>query len=344
MTVHLVKGRDPILRHEAVDPLVREVLGDDDRTLALEDFEIPGRGRRRRAEGTATTTPTGTPFEAALNAARTPPFMTARRVVVVREIGQPHQGRGRSRSAVRRDPVDTTEPGARRGARATESRDAHSARSSPVTARPSTARRRRPTCWIRAALTGSASARRASACSPTSAKDAGLLPGARSTRWPPVHGPGAQLGRRRRALPRGGRRGPGVGPHERDREGGRGRRARGARTAPHVDEPEPTEADAPAPGARRCCTATTGGCCPPRRPGDPRTTRTRWPHSAGARAPQARGVPAAPRPGPSGPTACVRRSTTWRADLDLKGSGRSPATWCSRSWCPARRRSRHPGR
>ncbi len=78
MSVHLVKGEDPILRADALDGLVRELLADDDRSLALEDFSVPG--RNETAEAREET------IAVALNAARTPPFMTVTRVVLVREF------------------------------------------------------------------------------------------------------------------------------------------------------------------------------------------------------------------------------------------------------------------
>ena len=40
---YLVKGTDPSLRDRVVDDLVAELLGDDDRSLALEEITIPGR-------------------------------------------------------------------------------------------------------------------------------------------------------------------------------------------------------------------------------------------------------------------------------------------------------------
>ena len=84
MSVHLVRGDDPILRSDALDALVADLLGADDRSLALEEFTVPGRPRegevggedeRRAAVG------------GAVNAALSPPFMTTVRVVVVRDVG-----------------------------------------------------------------------------------------------------------------------------------------------------------------------------------------------------------------------------------------------------------------
>jgi DNA polymerase-3 subunit delta len=85
MSLHYVRGNDPVLRDAALDELVRELLGDDDRTLALEDLEIPGRtsseGELGGAEARLAV------VDAVLNAVCTLPFMSERRVVVVREVG-----------------------------------------------------------------------------------------------------------------------------------------------------------------------------------------------------------------------------------------------------------------
>lgn len=79
--VYLVKGNDPLLRDRVVGELVEELLGDDDRTLALEEFTMPaGPGDDdddARTDAVAEV----------LNAASSPPFMSARRVIVVRDVG-----------------------------------------------------------------------------------------------------------------------------------------------------------------------------------------------------------------------------------------------------------------
>lgn len=97
--VHLVKGDDPVLRDAAVEKLVAELLGDEDRTLALEDLTVPARARgAAAAAGSAASAPDegdggggdageSPVFTSVVNALQTPPFMTARRVVVVREVG-----------------------------------------------------------------------------------------------------------------------------------------------------------------------------------------------------------------------------------------------------------------
>jgi DNA polymerase-3 subunit delta len=85
VTVHLVTGDDPILRGEALHALVGDLLAGDDPTLALEEHEIPGRATGDGDGGGADARMAV--VDAVSNAAATPPFMTARRVVVLREVG-----------------------------------------------------------------------------------------------------------------------------------------------------------------------------------------------------------------------------------------------------------------
>jgi DNA polymerase-3 subunit delta len=83
----LVKGTDELLRERVLDQLVAELLGGDDRSLALEEITVPpGRtsddsdvvgGAEGREQAVA----------AVLNAAGSPPFMTSHRIVVVRDVG-----------------------------------------------------------------------------------------------------------------------------------------------------------------------------------------------------------------------------------------------------------------
>src|SRR5438309_1164872 len=82
--LYQVTGSDPVLRGEALDQLLAELVGDDDRTLAVEEFTVPG-----EAESDAPSGAEGREevVAAALNAAQSPPFMTARRVVVLHEVG-----------------------------------------------------------------------------------------------------------------------------------------------------------------------------------------------------------------------------------------------------------------
>lgn len=72
LPAYLVKGDDPVLRAEAVRTLVAELVGSGDRSLMVEEFDVPA------DDGPDTATP--------VDAARTPPFLTDRRVVVVRDV------------------------------------------------------------------------------------------------------------------------------------------------------------------------------------------------------------------------------------------------------------------
>lgn len=85
MSAHLVKGDDPILRSDAVEQLVAELLGDDDRSLALEDLTVPPKGSAE-GEGGGSDARIAV-VDTTLNGASTPPFMTESRVVVLRDVG-----------------------------------------------------------------------------------------------------------------------------------------------------------------------------------------------------------------------------------------------------------------
>jgi DNA polymerase III subunit delta len=85
---YLVKGSDPVLRARVVDALLAEILGDVDRSLALEDITIPGRaGAEDDPDAAGGAEGRSAAVAAVLNAATSPPFMTEQRVVVVRDAG-----------------------------------------------------------------------------------------------------------------------------------------------------------------------------------------------------------------------------------------------------------------
>ncbi|GMU77945.1 MAG: hypothetical protein AMXMBFR46_07430 [Acidimicrobiia bacterium] len=84
MGAHLVRGDDPILRADVLDALIGELLGGDDRSLALEDLAVPGRGGDGEAGGADAREAV---VAAAVNAAQSPPFMTGVRIVVLRDVG-----------------------------------------------------------------------------------------------------------------------------------------------------------------------------------------------------------------------------------------------------------------
>jgi DNA polymerase-3 subunit delta len=106
---YLVKGNDPLLRSSVVDALVNELLGDDDRSLALEEFTVPGRASDTDDE----SAPGGTEAReavvgAVLNAAASPPFMTARRIVVLRDAGALTAADADRLGGVLEEPLDST--------------------------------------------------------------------------------------------------------------------------------------------------------------------------------------------------------------------------------------------
>ncbi len=88
-TVHLVRGDDPVLRGAAVDRLVAELLAGEPRDLALEDFTVPGRKRADDARDDDATPTVGdqSVMQGIVTALASPPFVTARRVVVVHDAG-----------------------------------------------------------------------------------------------------------------------------------------------------------------------------------------------------------------------------------------------------------------
>jgi DNA polymerase III subunit delta len=88
---YLVKAGDPVLRARAAQELVDELVGDEDRTLVVEDFTVPTKTRGGGGDDDAPPTDEGArgPVVAAVvNAAQSPPFMTSRRIVVVRDFEQ----------------------------------------------------------------------------------------------------------------------------------------------------------------------------------------------------------------------------------------------------------------
>ncbi|HEV7863691.1 MAG TPA: hypothetical protein VGR20_13360, partial [Acidimicrobiia bacterium] len=84
--VHLVLGDDSRFRADATKALIAELLGDDDPSLALEEFSLTGRADG--GEGETAPSGDGPPIvNSAIGSASTPPFGTERRVIVIREVG-----------------------------------------------------------------------------------------------------------------------------------------------------------------------------------------------------------------------------------------------------------------
>lgn len=78
----LVKGSDHGLRARALDEAVRRLLGGDDASLAVAETDLPPQRGSEGQEGGGEARQAA--IRAALDGARTPPFGTERRIVVVR--------------------------------------------------------------------------------------------------------------------------------------------------------------------------------------------------------------------------------------------------------------------
>jgi DNA polymerase-3 subunit delta len=109
-SAYVVVGSDPVLQGEALEQLVTELVGDDDRTLAVEELTVLGRAATGEGESDAPTGAEGRAevVAAAINAAQSPPFMTARRVVVLREAGNLGKQDAEPLVEYLADPMDTT--------------------------------------------------------------------------------------------------------------------------------------------------------------------------------------------------------------------------------------------
>ena len=106
---YLVKGSEPSLRERVVDDLVAELLGTDDRSMALEEITIPGRaGAGDDPEAASGAEGRDVAVAALLNAAGSPPFMTAHRIVVARDVGALTAGDVDGIVRYLDDPLDTT--------------------------------------------------------------------------------------------------------------------------------------------------------------------------------------------------------------------------------------------
>ena len=99
-----------MLRGEALEQLLAELVGDDDRTLAVEEFTVPGRAAPGEAESDAPSGAEGREevVAAALNAAQSPPFMTGRRIIVLHEAGNLGAGDVAPLVTYLARPLDTT--------------------------------------------------------------------------------------------------------------------------------------------------------------------------------------------------------------------------------------------
>lgn len=108
---YLVKAGDPTLRSRAAQALVDELVGEEDRTLVVEEFVVPSKARSGGEDDAAPPTDEGArvPVVAAIiNAAQSPPFMTSQRIVVVRDFEQLTADESAPLAALLADPLETT--------------------------------------------------------------------------------------------------------------------------------------------------------------------------------------------------------------------------------------------
>ncbi len=92
--VTLVKGDDPALVAQAAHTLVEQLVGDDDPSLVVEEFGGPGSDELD--------------VGAVIDACTTPPFLVARRVVVVRDVGKLAADDARRLTDYLKEPLPTT--------------------------------------------------------------------------------------------------------------------------------------------------------------------------------------------------------------------------------------------
>ncbi len=112
-SLYLVKASDPVLRSRAAQTLIDELLDGEDRTLVVEEFLIPAKTRAGAEEpaGAAPAADDAPPVPvvaAILNAAQSPPFMTSKRIVVVRDYEQLNAEEAAPIAGVLADLLETT--------------------------------------------------------------------------------------------------------------------------------------------------------------------------------------------------------------------------------------------
>jgi DNA polymerase-3 subunit delta len=118
VTTYLITGKDPSLRDREVRRVIDELLGGEDRSFALDDHSMASR-RRAGADEESSDDDDGADgsgrsgdsvelpaFSAITNALSSPPFMTACRVVVVREIGNLSAEQGKWLAGWIADPLE----------------------------------------------------------------------------------------------------------------------------------------------------------------------------------------------------------------------------------------------
>lgn len=106
--VHLVQGADPVLRADVMARLVDTLLAGEDRSFALDDLEIPARPGAGADDAIEIDDPDAVEvpvFRKIVTALQSSPFMTNRRVVVVRNAGALNKSQVEMIESYLRDPV-----------------------------------------------------------------------------------------------------------------------------------------------------------------------------------------------------------------------------------------------
>ena len=113
MSTVFVQGADPVFRDREVQRLIDELLAGEDRSFALDDHTLASRRRAADGDGpdddaeNSSEGSTELPAFAALTTAlQSPPFMTAARVVVVRDVGNATTEQGKWLAAWIEEPLD----------------------------------------------------------------------------------------------------------------------------------------------------------------------------------------------------------------------------------------------
>lgn len=109
--LYIVKGTDPVLRDRELARLLDDLVGTEDRTLVVEEYTVPGKAAAGADDDAPATDVSGAApiVTAVVNAAQSPPFMTAKRIVVVRDYEALPADSVGPIVEVLDDPLDTTE-------------------------------------------------------------------------------------------------------------------------------------------------------------------------------------------------------------------------------------------
>lgn len=92
MSIHLLRGKDEVILGAAVTELVHELVGSEDRSLMVDEFDSDDLD-----------------LGVVVGSARTPPFLTERRIVVVRGLDRFTSDDLRPITTYLQDPLDTTD-------------------------------------------------------------------------------------------------------------------------------------------------------------------------------------------------------------------------------------------